>query len=101
MYWIGSLAAAKAVHDSSNPFLPYYLNLFPQEKAIITGFIDDKIGPLCRVTTTPVFYQDSNGDTELSSEDELTLKFMRKSYSRLSKIAPDDKFREILHFMER
>lgn len=66
---------------------------------MITGFIDDKVKPLCRVTTVPVFY--NNGGQELSPEDELTLKFMRKSYSKIIKIAPDDKFKEILMFLER
>jgi hypothetical protein len=33
IYHVGSLAGIKAVHDSSNPFLPYFLNVFPQEKA--------------------------------------------------------------------
>ena len=29
IYKVGSLAIAKAVHDKTNPFLPFYLNLFP------------------------------------------------------------------------
>ena len=29
IYKVGSLAVAKAIHDHTNPFLPYYLNLFP------------------------------------------------------------------------
>mmetsp|Transcript_17566 Transcript_17566/g.23731 ORF Transcript_17566/g.23731 Transcript_17566/m.23731 type:complete len:91 (+) Transcript_17566:303-575(+) len=29
VYRVGSLAAIRAIHDKVNPFLPYYLNMFP------------------------------------------------------------------------
>ena len=69
---------------------------------MITSFIDeDKVEPLCRVTTKPVFYAEENGEGSLSADEELILKFMHKSFNKLIKIAPDEKFKEILLFMER
>jgi len=55
VYRVGSLAKIKTVHDSSNPFLPYYINLFPQEKAQIVNFVD-AVAPLSRVTSAPWIY---------------------------------------------
>lgn len=52
------------------------------------------------MTTAPWIYQnDSNGDV-LSTNEEMYIKFMRKTFSRLIKIAPDEKFKQILNFME-
>ena len=33
VYDIGVLCEARAIHDETNPMMPYILNLFPQEKA--------------------------------------------------------------------
>ena len=35
VYRVGSLAKIRAFYDRENPFLPYYMNMFPIQKAEI------------------------------------------------------------------
>jgi len=94
VFRVGSLATVKAVHDKANPFLPYYLTLFPTQKAQISSFID-KVGPLCRVATADVHYTAPSQ----SSNQQMYHQFMKQTFHRLIKIAPDKKFKEILQYM--
>lgn len=80
VYKVGSVAAVKAVHDTSNPFLPYYMNMFPTHKAELTAFID-KVAPLARVQTKDLSYlpagvetagetnEETNGETNEESDE--------------------------------
>ena len=65
--------------------------MFPQHKAELLTFIDDP-APLARVTTQFVRYQDSDHSTL----ESIHTKFMTESIKKLMKVAPDDKFKEII-----
>ena len=51
LYQTGVLCNVRVFKDDKNLFMPYILNLFPIEKALLMGAVseDEKIGPLCRV----------------------------------------------------
>ena len=76
VYKVGALAQIKAIHDSANPFLPYYLNIFPQQKAEIVEFIGN-VEPLCRVAASVVMEKDwSNNGQGLAQKEEMVFKFL-------------------------
>ena len=94
VYRIGSLAAIRAIHDKANPFLPYQLNLFPVQRALIQNYVD-KVAPLCLVQATELV-----ADRSLMQNEEILYQFMLKTYNKLAKVGQDKKFREILQFMQ-
>lgn len=68
VYKVGSVAAVKAIHDTANPFLPYYLNMFPTQRAELTAFFE-KVAPLCRVQTIDLNYHASSPEEDSTNSD--------------------------------
>ena len=67
---MGSLATIRAIHDKANPFLPYYMNMFPTQKAEIVQYVE-AVAPLSRVATVSLQPEYSHGQNE-----EILYKFL-------------------------
>lgn len=100
VYRIGSLCKIKASKDKSKgQELPYVLNLYPLYKAELTEFIDP-VAPLSRVITRTIV-EEKLREHDLKPQEMILYKFLQQSYTKCFEIAPDQKFKDYMKFVEK
>lgn len=76
------------------------LTLYPVSKASILECLDKEVGPLAKVRALELM-EEKITEEQLSTGQSVVFKFLKNSYLKCFKIAPDQKFLAYLQFLEQ